>query len=294
MTGRLVGLVARGDAGSSPINYWRDGMVLDETLQMLKALYGKELDITRIEKIVFGIFFTGVKLSDGSGGVAYTPTADMHSATCCPSVAAERPAPVLLKGMTVSNALSQVRESALGNVVELVIMNALSSRFITSDRYHVVYDTDSIDLIDLKRAGRIGMVGAFIPFLKVLKSIPGIDLTVLEQKKETLKAGEMCFYAAAEQAKHVLPCCDTVIITGASIANGTVEDLLGLTRPGANVLVTGPTASILPDALFARNANIVSGVKVTDPDLTIDLLSEGVGAYHLFNRCVRKINILKN
>jgi uncharacterized protein (DUF4213/DUF364 family) len=148
-------------------------MVLDETLEILRALYGKELDITRIEKIVFGIFFTGVKLSDGSGGVAYTPTTDLHSATCCPSMAAERPAPVLLKGMTV-------------------------------------------------------------------------------------------------------------------------EDLLRLTGPGANVLVTGPTASILPEALFARNANIVSGVEVTDPDLTIDLLSEGVGAYHLFNRCVRKINILKN
>ena len=281
-----------GDA--SPIDLWRDSMVLDETLAILKTLYGKELDITRIEKIVFGIFFTGVKLSDGSGGVAYTPTADMHSATCCPTMAAERPAPVLLKGMTVSNALSQARESALGNVVQLVIMNALSSRFITSDRYNIMYDTDSIDLIDLKRAGRIGMVGAFIPFLKVLKSIPGINLTVVEQKKETLKTDEMRFYAPAEQAKQVIPYCDTVIITGASIANNTIEDLLSLTRPGANVLVTGPTASILPDALFARNVNIVSGVTVTDPDLTIDLLSEGVGAYHLFNRCVRKINILKN
>ena len=92
-------------------------MVLDETLEILKTLYGKELSITRIEKIVLGIFFTGVKLSDGSGGVAYTPTADMHSATCCPTMAAERPAPVLLKGMTVSNALSQERESVLGNVV---------------------------------------------------------------------------------------------------------------------------------------------------------------------------------
>ena len=115
-----------------------------------------------------------------------------------------------------------------------------------------------------------------------------------EQKKETLKTDEMRFYAPAEQAKQVLPCCDTVIITGASIVNNTIEDLLNLTRPGANVLVTGPTASILPDALFARNATIVSGVKVTDPDLVIDLLSEGVGAYHLFSRCVRKINILKN
>jgi uncharacterized protein (DUF4213/DUF364 family) len=60
------------------------------------------------------------------------------------------------------------------------------------------------------------------------------------------------------------------IPTGSSIANGTIEDLLGYTRPGATVIVTGPTASLLPDALFARNATIVSGVKVTD---------QGLGAY---------------
>ena len=79
-----------------------------------------------------------------------------------------------------------------------------------------------------------------------------------------------------------------MIITGASISNGTIDDLLSWTRPGARVIVTGPTASILPDALFKRNASIVSGVQVTDPDLALDLLAEGVGAYHLFHTCVRK------
>jgi hypothetical protein len=92
MTRTVVRLCRRGEVMRAPFNLWRDGMVLDETLEILKTLYGKELNITRIEKIVFGIFFTGVKLSDGSGGVAYTPTADMHSATCCPAMAAERPA----------------------------------------------------------------------------------------------------------------------------------------------------------------------------------------------------------
>jgi len=67
-------------------------------------------------------------------------------------------------------------------------------------------------------------------------------------------------------AAEVLPACDTVIITGASIANGSVDELLGWTRPGVNVMVAGPTASLLPDALFARNVAMVSGVEVTDPD----------------------------
>ena len=268
-------------------------MVLDETIELLRGLHGEGLRDVRIDRIVIGVFFTGVKLSDGSGGVAYTPTADLKSHTCCPSMAAERPFPDRLKGTAASEILKDRGTATLSRLVTLVVMNALSARFLTPDRYPIVYDRDALDFVDLKGAGRIAMVGAFIPFLKVFKAIPNIDLAVIEQKKETLKPDEMRFYSPTEEAPRVLPGCDTVIITGASISNGTIDDLLSWTRPGARVIVTGPTASILPDALFERNASVVSGVQVTDPDLALDLLAEGMGAYHLFHTCVRKINITK-
>jgi uncharacterized protein (DUF4213/DUF364 family) len=91
----------------------------------------------------------------------------------------------------------------------------------------------------------------------------------------------------------VLPTCDTVIVTGASIANRTIDDLLAATRPDAFVIVTGPTASMLPDVLFEHNVAAVSGVRVTEPDAALDMLAEGVGAYHLFDACVRKMNVLR-
>lgn len=268
-------------------------MVFDETIGLLRTLHGKGLKDIRIESIVIGVFFSGVKLSDGSAGVAYTPTADLHSHTCCPSMAAERAFPGRLKGTAVSDILEMRGGTTLGRLVTLVVMNALSARFLTPERYPIAYDLDALDLVDVKHAGRIAMVGAFIPFLKVLKAIPRIDLAVIEQKRETLKPDEMRFYSPPEDAPGVLPECDTVIITGASISNGTIDDLLSWTRPGARVIVTGPTASILPDALFARNASVVAGVEVTDPDLALDLIAEGLGAYHLFHTCVRKINITK-
>ena len=37
----------------------------------------------------------------------------------------------------------------------------------------------------------------------------------------------------------------------------------------------------------------MSGVKVTDQDLALDMLAEGLGAYFLFNTCVRKLNVIK-
>ncbi len=267
-------------------------MIVDETADLLRELYGEHIGNIRIERIVIGLFFTGVKLSDGSGGVAYTPTDDLHGVTCCPSMAAERPAPVPLKGMYASEVLEQRGSSLLSDLVKLVVMNALSSRLITPDRYRIIYDADALELIDVRSAGKIGMVGAFIPFLKQFKMVPEIDLSVIERRPETLKPEEMRFYVPAETACDVLPACDTVIITGASMANRTIDELLGYTRPGARVIVTGPTASMLPDVLFKHNVSAVSGVCVTEPDMALDMLAEGVGAYYLFDTCLRKMNIV--
>ena len=269
-------------------------MILDETMGLLQKLYGEELAAIRIERIVIGLFFTGVKLSNGAGGVAYTPKDELSVATCCPAMAVMGETRASFKGMDVGEAFRRATDSPLAGLVALTVMNALSTRFIDADRYRVIYDTDVLDLIDFNRAGKIGMVGAFGPFLKRIKNMPGVDLTVIERKKESLRQDEMHFYAPAEEASVILPACHTAILTGSSIANGTIEELLSFTRPGAAVIVTGPTASMLPEALFARNATIVSGVQVTDPDLALDIVSEGLGAYHLFDTCVRKLNIIRD
>lgn len=120
-----------------PFNHGRDDMVPDETLEILKTPHGKEIDISRIEKIVFSIFFTGVKLSDGSGGVAYTPTAHMHSATCCPTMATERPAPVLLEGMTVSVLATDLENFAVVILSEEFLLRWLVLRNGPADPRHI-------------------------------------------------------------------------------------------------------------------------------------------------------------
>ncbi len=268
-------------------------MIVDKSVGLLQALYGREIDTVRIEQIVIGVFFSGVKLSDGSGGIAYTPVSEFHGGAGSPSIAGGRRTPVRLKGMGVREVLAQPGGQILPDLVRLLVINALSTRFLKPDCYRIIYDADTLDLIDLENAGKTGMVGAFFPFLRRLKAIPGIDLSVIERKRESLKGDEMRFYIPADQAGEVLPRCDTVIITGASVANGTIDELLGYTRPGSKVVVTGPTASMLPDVLFESNVTVVSGVHVTDPDLALDMLSEAVTAYHLFDTCMRKINIVK-
>jgi uncharacterized protein len=268
-------------------------MVLEETIELLKELYGNRLDGLRVDRIVVGLFFTGIKLSDGSAGVIYTPTSELHSGDAGIPMAMDRPVPLRIAGRYVVDLLRVAATSVLDRTVTLVAVNALSAPFLASPRYSLRFDEDVLDLVDTARMGRVGMVGAIRPFLKRLKKVPDIDIAVIEQKKENLADDEKAYFVPADGARTVLASCDTVIITGAAIANGTIDELLKLTRPGARVIVTGPTASMLPDALFARGVSVVSGVIVADADLALDMLSEGAIAYHLFQTCLRKINIAR-
>jgi uncharacterized protein (DUF4213/DUF364 family) len=136
------------------------------------------------------------------------------------------------------------------------------------------------------------MVGAFAPFLKKFKKVDGIHLRVIEKKKGNLREDEMRYFVPAEDAWEVIPECDVAIITGSAVANGTMDELLNYVRPETMTIVVGPTASFLPDAFFRRNVDIVSGVSVIKPDKTLDMLVEGAGAYHLFDTCMKKINII--
>jgi uncharacterized protein (DUF4213/DUF364 family) len=51
--------------------------ILSETLDNLKQSLGNQMDKITLERVVFGLFFTGVKLSNGSGGLCFTPIKSM-------------------------------------------------------------------------------------------------------------------------------------------------------------------------------------------------------------------------
>jgi uncharacterized protein (DUF4213/DUF364 family) len=59
--------------------------ILDDTIATIGAILGTDLDEIMIERVVVGLFFTGVKLSNGSAGGCATPIKTIPEAVCCPS-----------------------------------------------------------------------------------------------------------------------------------------------------------------------------------------------------------------
>jgi uncharacterized protein (DUF4213/DUF364 family) len=127
-----------------------------------------------------------------------------------------------------------------------------------------------------------------VPFLRELRRRHQPFL-VLEQDPATLKADELPFFRPAEQADRVVPEADVLLITGTTLINDTLEQLLTLAKATARVTMVGPTVSLLPDAFLRRGVDILGTVRITAPDAFLDTLAEGGSGYHFLGRTAQKV-----
>jgi uncharacterized protein (DUF4213/DUF364 family) len=136
------------------------------------------------------------------------------------------------------------------------------------------------------------VMGAFVPFLRELKRM-GQPYLVLEQDPATLKADEMPFYRHAAQAPAVAPQADVLLVTGTTLLNDTLDEILAAARPDACKVVVGPTVGLVPDAYLRRGCSVLGTIRVSHGDEFLDVLAEGGSGYHFFGRSAEKI-VLKS
>ncbi len=265
--------------------------ILNETIAGVTDILGPELGEIVVERAVIGLFFTGVKLTAGTAGTCATPRDAVPGDICCPVSAravdftrlARRPAAELMQHALAENGLSRA--------VGIATLNALAElcwRRRPAPGAELLAETDAFDATEFHSGDRVVLVGAFIPFLKELKRRRQPYL-VLEQNPDALKPEEMPFYRPADLAAETVPAADVLLVTGATLLNDTLEDLLALARPEARVTVLGPTVGMLPDAFLARGADVLGSVRITQPDAFLDLLAEGGSAPHFLGRSAEKI-----
>jgi uncharacterized protein (DUF4213/DUF364 family) len=145
-------------------------------------------------------------------------------------------------GMAAANALLEVDESALPELnAEQIVMEQGAGR-------------------------RVAIVGHF-PFIDRVREAAA-QCWVLELHPGP---GDL----PADHAAEVLPQADVVALTGTSLINHTFDDLIGLCRPDAFVLLLGPSTPLSP-VLFEAGVNALSGTRVDDTEQV--LFSVGQGA----------------
>ncbi len=66
----------------------------------------------------------------------------------------------------------------------------------------------------------------------------------------------------------------SALVSGTAFLNHTIDALLSYRRPGALVVVLGPTTPLSP-VLFAHGVDVVSGARVVAPEIALPYVSEG-------------------
>lgn len=263
------------------------GLLLDQTADSLHRLLGDEIGRLWIERVIVGVFFTGVKLNNGNGGVAYTPPELIRRGGVQLLDGAVRP----IKGSNVAEVIAGAMDGTFAEVIRLATLNALSVPFFDSGRYQMEEGDDLAAHSDLFTGRKVCLVGAIIPLLQRLRGLGTAETIIIDQKTETDCDPVLGRRVPPADAAASLGACDTAIFTGATIANGSLPQLISMVPASAAIAVVGPTAGFVPDELFRRRVSLVGTVVVTDSDHALDLLAEGGGAHQLYRSCMRKITI---
>jgi len=134
----------------------------------------------------------------------------------------------------------------------------------------------------------MAVVGALVPVLRMLKARGG-RWWVIEQDPRTLKGEELEHFVPAEQASGAISQADVLIVTGATLVNHTLEGILRMAKPGAEIAVIGPTVSFSPEPLFERGVRIAGGILVKDADGLLDVLAAGGSGYHFYGELAERM-----
>jgi uncharacterized protein (DUF4213/DUF364 family) len=270
--------------------------ILHETLTAISEILGSELDGLVVERAVVGLFFTGVKLGNGIAGACATPIKMIPEAVCCPTSAMAMPFPGKLHGRPAHDlAKEALSDHGIRRAVGIAAMNALADtcwRRRPHPETELRLGIDAFDATEMRPGDKVVVVGAFVPFLRELKRRRQPFL-VLEQDPATLKPEELPFFRPAEQAPAVVPEADVLLITGTTLINDTLEELLRLAKPTARVTIVGPTVSLLPDAFLRRGADVLGTVRISAPDEFLETLAEGGSGYHFLGRSAQKVVLVK-
>lgn len=144
-------------------------------------------------------------------------------------------------------------------------------------------DINAEDVIIAHGQGKkVALIGHF-PFPNVRSNVG--ELSIIEQNPQP---GEYPPEAAAD----ILPNADVVAITGMTLINGTLENLLKLCSPDATVLVLGPSTPLTP-LMYDWNIDLLSGAVVEKIEPVLHFVSQGACFRQIKKVGVRLVSVAR-
>ncbi len=247
-------------------------------MKILKKLVQKALERSGdlvVDDFVVGLGLVGVKLSDGSGGVAYNLRSDLLGQCEEFSTTEDGYKLILEPGMKASDFIRAFSHpNPIARALSLATMNAILNR-------GTFQKGDLLEYLKVKPEDRVGMIGEIGPMITALME-NGNEVLVFERNP---KRGILPDWAIMSH----LESCDVVIISASSIINWTVEWILDYVSTD-RVAIVGPSAPLVRDVFPVK---VIGGAVILDPDRMIKELSRAYGTSGVYRtKLAEKVNLV--
>ena len=215
----------------------------------------------RIADLRIGLSYVGIKLDNGSAGLAAVlPESSVRGCTVLKEAGTYvgSPAAETLKYLVDA-------KDALRRAIGVATANALvlPEKGKTEDREATTY-------LNLQPGEKVAMVGLFAPLVERIRST-GATLTVVEKNPERLEV------LSAEEKQKALKNCDVAIITATTLLNNTFEETIGLLGRPRSVVLMGPSTPLVPEIFKDTPVTHLGGSIVADAAKALQIISEGGG-----------------
>jgi len=205
-----------------------------------------------------GPYWTVVRSSVGAG-MASTMAGSFDRRTGVPVVAAGGLLDLEMGALVQLLRSSSVPEAAVG----LAAVNSL-----TDVSRMAVDDVNAREvLIDKGRDKAVAIIGRF-PFVEEIRRVTR-ELWVFEKG-----AGRRADDLGPEHVAGVLPHAEVVAISGTTLINHTIEDILPFMSPQAFTMMLGPSTPMMP-CLFDFGIDLLCGSVIEDPAAVIKAVEQG-------------------
>jgi uncharacterized protein (DUF4213/DUF364 family) len=249
-----------------------------------------------IKRIQIGSHFTICILDDDSTGVCH----NIYSEKC------EEDLKIDISGKKIQyiNDITKVgstdplkvskfsfSDDIIKKVVGISCINAISQHLLFNYEFNLKYSEDKIAGLDFNSVKSVGFIGAIVPTMRKLAE-KRIDKIFLKEDDKSKIPGDMDKLIVKDNLDFIDE-IEILLITGSSLANETIDDILNLSSNCKEVVLIGPTAGCIPEPLFDQGLTRIAGMRLTEPNKVCDIIMKG-GGTRQFKKFGKKYYIKKS
>lgn len=195
------------------------------------------------------------------------------------------------------------KEGILYRSLYLAVLNALSYpfnrseqlknrgfSFISSKKFNFVKENDFVTVIGA--GGVVNQLRERCREVHVSDMRPKSVLESLYISKVICKGPARITFHSEKENEELLSQSDVVFMTGCTLVNQTVFDLIPMIKKARVIGLFGPSAMLLPDFLFELGVNYIMTSHITNQKLMMDFMFDGMGG-KIPENCMENYAIIK-